>query len=197
MIRVIACFLVVLFLSVCPDPLPAHDSSGREHRSIRQETREDYRSGKKHRERETAHGEEGNEATGQVAALLFVLANLKMGVSFLARLVNRFSGSGSSLGASMTGVSRFLNKHLRKVHYLLNPIALTVALLHLFLSSCRSTPLPEWGLLMAAAMVLLGFMVKFKLSFKWMRRSVYRIHTASLSILLLIFVLLAGHLMVD
>jgi hypothetical protein len=67
----------------------------------------------------------------------------------------------------------------------------------LLLSTCRSSPLPEWGLLFAAVMVLLGLMLRFKMSFKWMRKFVYRIHTASVIFLVLIAVLVTGHLIID
>lgn len=175
----------------------ANDAEEQGRHSIRRETREGYSIDRRHRERKNEHDEKGNEATGQMAAWIFVLANLKVGVAILARLVNRYSGSGSKLGGSVNQLSRFLNKHLRKVHYLLNPTALAAAFLHFLLSSCRSSPLPEWGLLMVAIMVFLGVMLKFKVSFKWIRKVLYRIHTASVTFLILITVLVTGHLMID
>lgn len=195
--RVIACCFLVLVFTLSPGLSPANHDEDREHRALSSESRGEYGIGRRHRDRKAEQGEKGNEATGQAAAWIFVLANLKVGVAILARWMNRFSVSESRLGRSATGVSRFLNKHLRKAHYVLNPTALAVAFLHFLLSSCRSSPLPEWGLLMVAVMVLLGLMVRFKVSFKWMRKFLYRVHTASVSFLFLIFVLLTGHLMID
>lgn len=196
MTRVISVFLAVLFFGFYPGQVPANDAEDRERHSVRRETREGYRVERRYREQKTEHGDKGNEATGQIAAWLFVLANLKVGISILTRFVNRFSGS-SKLKGSMTAVSRFLNKHLRKVHYLLNSTALCIAFLHFLLSSCRSSPLPEWGLFFAAIMGLLGLMVKFRVSFKWMRKAVYRIHTASVSFAIVMVALIAGHVIID
>lgn len=195
--RLIGSFLAVLFF--CEGWAFANDTGEWGRHSAEHKRGGAYSVDGRDREREREHedGEEGNEATGQVAAWIPVLANLKVGVAVLARWLNRLSGSGSKVGRSATGVSRFLTKRLRKVHYVLNPIALATAFLHFLLSSCRSSPLPEWGLLMVTVMVLLGLMVKFKISFNWMRKFVYRVHTASVSFLLLIFVLLTDHFMID
>lgn len=184
--RVIAGYFLVLVFTLSPGLSPANYDEDRGRHALKSESRGKYGIGRRHRERKAELGEKGNEAAGQAAAWIFALANLKLGVAILVRWMNRFSVSGSKLGRSATGVTRFLNKHLRKAHYVLNPAALSVAFLHFLLSSCRSSPLPEWGLLMVAVMVLLGLMVKFKVSFKWMRKFVYRVHTASVSFLFLI-----------
>jgi hypothetical protein len=82
-------------------------------------------------------------------------------------------------------------------HYILNPLAFGVAIFHFLLSSCRSSPLPEWGLFLVTAMVVLGLMLKFRASPNSMRRRVYRFHTSSASFSAVILVLVVGHLMVD
>jgi uncharacterized membrane protein YidH (DUF202 family) len=46
-------------------------------------------------------------------------------------------------------------------------------------------------------MVVLGLMVKFRVSPKSMRRGVYRVHTSSAVFSAVILVLVVGHLMVD
>jgi hypothetical protein len=46
-------------------------------------------------------------------------------------------------------------------------------------------------------MVLLGLMLRFKVSFKWMRKAVYRIHTAPVSFAIVIVALIAGHVIID
>ena len=65
----------------------------------------------------------------------------------------------------MNRLNQFQSKYLMKVHCVLNPIAF----LHFLLASCCSSSLPEWGLLVTTMMVLIGFMLRFKVSFKCMR----------------------------
>jgi hypothetical protein len=76
-------------------------------------------------------------------------------------------------------------------------ILFAMAVTHFTLSTCRSSPLPEWGLGGAAMLVLIGSAIRFKLSPKSLRKAVYRIHTSPLSIGLVLLVLLIGHSIVD
>ncbi|RJR55165.1 MAG: hypothetical protein C4576_00095 [Desulfobacteraceae bacterium] len=195
--RVISFFIALLFFLLSPMSLPANDYRERGRSSIGHQRREGYRSERIDGERKPERGEKGNEATGQIAAWIFVLANLKVGIAILARFAARVSGLRSKFGASLSRLSRFLNKHLRKIHYFLNTAAFFVAFLHFLLSSCRSSTLPEWGLVFTGAMVLMGLMVTFKMSFKWMRKAVYRVHTSPLSFVMVIGTLIAGHLIMD
>lgn len=93
--------------------------------------------------------------------------------------------------------NKFQKKYLMRFHYFLNPIALCVAFLHFLLSSCRSSPLPEWGLVLVTMVVFLGLILKFKVSPKWMRKIVYRFHTSLAAFSAVILVLVVGHLLVD
>jgi hypothetical protein len=92
--------------------------------------------------------------------------------------------------------NQFQKKHLMRFHYVLNPSALGVAGLHFLLSSCRKSTLPEWGLLIVAMMVFLGLMVKFKITPRWMRGFICRLHTSPAAFSALILVLVVGHLIV-
>ncbi len=44
-------------------------------------------------------------------------------------------------------------------------------------------------------MVILGLMVKFKITFTWIRRFVYRLHTGLTTFFIMIILLVVGHLM--
>ncbi len=59
------------------------------------------------------------------------------------------------------------------------------------------SPLPEWGLIFVTMMVFLGLMVKFKVTPKWIRRFVYRLHTGLATFSIMIILLVVGHLIVD
>lgn len=197
MTRWISIFLAVLVFQLLPVLAMAHDAEERGHHSLGQENRRERRVHSDHFELEAEEGEKGNEVTGQAAAWLFVLANLKVAISIFAKFVNRFFGSESQVRSSVIGLSRFLNNHLGKLHYILNPIALVIAFLHFLLSSCRSTSLPEWGLLLVATMALLGLTLRLKVPFIWMRKVAYRVHTGSVTFLVVLIVLAGGHLMID
>ncbi len=80
---------------------------------------------------------------------------------------------------------------------ILNPLALCIAILHFLLSSCRKSSLPEAGLIFVAIMVFLGLMVRFKVTPKWMRRFVYRLHTGLATFSIMIILLVVGHHIVD
>jgi hypothetical protein len=84
-----------------------------------------------------------------------------------------------------------------RLHYMINPLVLGIALWHWLSSRCRSTALPEWGLAVMVALIALGLILKFKLSPKALRTGVYRLHTQPLLLITMVMVLTIGHLMVD
>lgn len=141
--------------------------------------------------------DEGNETTGQIAAWSLAAANLSVVLSLLIKGVRRFAPLNARLKESLLKFNSMQKKHLMQFHYLLNPIILIVALLHFSLSSCRSTSLPEWGLLIMGGIVLLGVVLKFRLCSKSFLSSVYKIHTQPALLILFITVLFIGHMMVD
>jgi hypothetical protein len=147
--------------------------------------------------REGNKDDEGNEATGQTAAWLLVAANMTVILSILMKGVNRFFPLKQETESSIKRFNQFQKKYLMRFHYVLNPVALCIAIFHFLLSSCRSSPLPEWGLILVTVMVFLGLMVKFKVTPKWMRRFVYRLHTGLATLSIMIILLVVGHLIVD
>jgi uncharacterized membrane protein len=141
--------------------------------------------------------DEGNETAGQMAAWLLVAANLPVVLSVLIKWNNKVVPMGNELKGALTRFNRFQKKHLMRLHYLLNPLVLGIALWHWLSSRCRSTALPEWGLIVMVALIALGLIVKFKLSPKPLRKSVYRLHTQPLIFIAMVMVLTIGHLIVD
>ncbi|MBU0988233.1 MAG: hypothetical protein KKH68_13380 [Proteobacteria bacterium] len=141
--------------------------------------------------------DEGNETTGQTAAWLLAAANFTVAFSILIKGASRFLPLDPQAKNSFKSFNQFQKKHLMRFHYVLNPLALAIAFFHFLLSSCSSSPLPEWGLIMVTVMVFLGLILKFKLSPKSMRKIVYRLHTTSATFLIMIVLLVVGHLIVD
>jgi len=84
-----------------------------------------------------------------------------------------------------------------RFHYILKPIGFTIAFFHFLLSSCRSSPFPELGLLLMTLIAGLGLTLKFRVTPKSIRRFVYRLHTSSATFSALILALATGHLIVD
>jgi hypothetical protein len=199
MVRIISICLALVMFQLSPAVVLAHNPENRDRdsNSARHEAIGEHSGHKENRERRIEESEKGDEFTGQMTAWLLVLANVNVVINIFARFVNRFVDPSSHLRISMNGLNQIQSRYLRKLHYLLNPLALSSALLHFSLSSCRSSSLPEWGLFFTAMMVVLGLMLKFKVFFKWTRRAIYRLHTAPAIIPVMILLLLVGHLSAD
>ncbi|MFC1812397.1 hypothetical protein ACFL03_06860 [Thermodesulfobacteriota bacterium] len=164
---------------------------------IRYENSREHRDYDDHSGRRVKKDDEGNETTGQTAAWLLAAANLTVVFSILMKGASGILPLEPQTKSSFKSFNQLQKKHLLRFHYVLNPVALCIALLHFLLSSCRSSPLPEWGLILVTVMVFLGLILKFKLSPKGMRKTVYRLHTTSATFLIMILLLVAGHLIVD
>jgi hypothetical protein len=142
-------------------------------------------------------GDQGNEITGEMAAWIFGVANLPVALSIILKTGAKLLPPRLNLRDPLTRFNRQQKKHLMKAHYWLNPLALGIALTHFLLSACRSTSFPEWGLGIMVATVLLGLMMKFKLSPASMRQRVYKLHTSPVLLIAAISILLIGHSIVD
>ena len=140
--------------------------------------------------------DKGNEFTGQFAAWTFAVANLSVAFSLVLKGIMRLP----TLSVTIKDRIRFFNKrqkkHLMRLHYFLNPVAIILGLLHFGLSSCRSSPFPEWGLAAASALALIGILLRFNILPR-IRKSVYRIHTSPLPFGLVSVFLLIGHSLID
>lgn len=141
--------------------------------------------------------DQGNEATGQIVAWSLAAANLTVALSLIIRSVRRFAPLGANSKQALAKFNSKQKKYLMKFHYVLNPLILLLAILHWTLSRCKSTALPEWGLLTMGTVVVLGIVLKFKLCPKPLLRNIYRVHTQPVLLLLLISMLLVGHLAMD
>ena len=192
--------LVLLILSIVqifPDLVTADDHKiNKKHYKHYENNREHHDDGNLKRRR-VQKDDEGDETTGQTAAWLLVVANLTIALSILIKGASRFLPLNSKLKNSMKKFNQLQKKHLMRFHYVLNPIVLCVAFFHFLLSSCRSSPLPEWGLILVAMMVFFGLILKFKVSPKGMRKFVYRLHTTPAIFLIMILLLVVGHQIVD
>ena len=193
----ISVFLILSIFQVVPDLVIADDHKINKKHYKRYENSKEHLNYDDHNRRRINKDDEGNEATGQTAAWLLVAANLTIAVSILMKGASRFLPLDPQTKSSFKSFNQLQKKHLMRFHYVLNPVALSIAFFHFLFSSCRSSPLPEWGLIMVTMMVFLGLILKFKISPKGMRKSVYRLHTTSASFLVMILLLVVGHLLVD
>ena len=142
--------------------------------------------------------EDKNEATGQAAAWMLAAANLNVLISLLIR-GTRFAALPAQINDRLKRFNQIQKKVLLPVHFFLNPLALGVAFIHFMsaTSACKTSVLPEWGLVLMALITGIGIMVKFKVFPKNLRKNTYRIHTNPIPITLLLFILLIGHAVVD
>ena len=150
-----------------------------------------------HRPSPFSRDDEGNETAGQMAAWLLAAANLPVVLSVIIKWTNKVVPIGNGSKDVLARFNRFQKKHLMRMHYLINPLVLGIALWHWLSSRCRSTALPEWGLVVMAALIVLGLIMKYKLCPKPLRKSVYRLHTQPLLFIAMVMVLTIGHLIVD
>jgi len=197
MVRIFLISLVLLILQVKGGVLFAHtltaaDRSYRQHQNITEQHDHD-----EHKEGQGKKEDEGNEATGQVTAWLLVSANLTVVFSILTKGATRFLSLAPAKKTSLKAFNQFQKKYLMRFHYILNPLALCAALFHFLLSSCRSSPLPEWGLILLMMTVGLGLVLKFKVAPGWMRRMVYRLHTTPATFSVTMLLLVVGHLIAE
>jgi hypothetical protein len=193
----VSVLLILSISQVAPDLVIADDHKTNKRHYKRYEKSKEHHDYDDHNRRRVEKDDEGNETTGQTAALLLAAANLTVVVSILMKGASRLLPLDPQTKSSFKNFNKLQKKHLMRFHYVLNPVALGIAFFHFLLSSCRSSPLPEWGLIMVTVMVFLGLILKFKVSTKGMRKFVYRIHTASATPLIMILLLVAGHLIVD
>ncbi len=141
--------------------------------------------------------DEGNETTGQIVAWSLGAANLTVALSLMVRAVKQFAPLGPDVHSVLSKFNSTQKKYLMRFHYILNPMILALAILHWTLSRCKSTALPEWGLVTMGVIATLGIILKFKLCPKAFLRNVYKVHTQPVLLLILISMLLIGHLSMD
>ena len=162
---------------------------------------DDHKERKSHYDKGTEHTsknkDRGNETTGEIAAWMFGVANFPVVLSVILKAFGNMVPARLNLRDPLLRFNRQQKKHLIKLHYWLNPIALGIALTHFLLSLCRSTTLPEWGLGIMVMTALLGIMMKFKLSPASMRQKVFKVHTSPVLLIAAISILLVGHSIAD
>lgn len=189
-IRIFMILVSVLFFlfisSTCP--VLADDSNKRGHKGYQsyEDNYAGYAFPGDHR------GEEGNGATGVIAALLLVLANLTVLLSLILKGINKFFHVSTETRTSISEFNQRQKRYLRGMHYILNPIAICVAVVHYHLSSCHSI-LPDMALVIFLIIGVLGFLIKFKLSPAGIKKSVYGLHCSSITFFGLIILLAVGH----
>jgi hypothetical protein len=145
----------------------------------------------------TKETNEGNEITGQTTAWLFGLANLTVVLSLLIKGTIRLFPLPPPAQQSLRKFIQFQKKHLMKIHYYLNPVALGIALFYFSLSSCPLSPLPELGLCIISLLLILGIILKIKGSPKVIKRFAYKVHTHPIISIILVSIVLTGHLAID
>jgi hypothetical protein len=146
MVRMILISLVLLILLALPSLLLAGDhQTGNKHLN-QHEIRKEHNNAVHYHGGQVEKGAEGNEATGQIAAWLLVSADLTVLFSIITKGANRFLPLKPQTKSSIKAFDQFQKKYLMRFHLLLNPVALCLAFFHFLLSSCRTSPLPEWGL---------------------------------------------------
>jgi hypothetical protein len=142
---------------------------------------------------EGARNEKGNEATGVIAAFLLVLANLTVLLSLILKGINSLFSLSTETKTSISAFNRAQKKYLRRLHYILNPIAICIAIVHFHLSSCSSV-LPDLALILFLVLGILGLILKFQLSPRSTHKVVYGVHCSSITFSGMVLLLAIGHM---
>jgi hypothetical protein len=146
---------------------------------------------------QTERKEEGmGGASGQIAAWLFGIANFPVVLSILLKACGKVMPQSASFKATIGQANQRQKRYLMKLHYWLNPVAVGVAIIHFLSTKCETTAIPEIGLGIMLLICILGIMVTFKWSPASMRKTIFRFHSSSISLLTIISILLIGHSMV-
>jgi hypothetical protein len=138
--------------------------------------------------------DEGNETTGQIVAWSLAGANLTVALSLIIRGLKQFAPLAPETKNTLSKFNSTQKQYLMRFHYFLNPVIFAVAIIHWTLSKCKSTALPEWGLLAMGVIVTLGVIMKLKLCQKELLRTVYKIHTQPVIIIFVISMIVFGHI---
>jgi hypothetical protein len=188
--------LLLICLVFCSLLVPIYQGQADDHKESKHQGKktEEHRLTKQDQGKK---GDQGNETTGEMAAWIFGIANFPVALSIILKACAKFVPPGLNLKEPITRFNRQQKKYLMKLHYWLNPIALSIALTHFLLSACKSTAMPEWGLVIMLATGLLGLMMKFKWSPASMRQRVFKFHTSPILLIVAISILLIGHTIVD
>jgi hypothetical protein len=141
--------------------------------------------------------EKGGEASGQIAAWLFGIANFPVLFSILLKGCAKAMPHSLKLKEAVGQINRKQKRYLMKLHYWLNPVAIGVAIIHFLSTKCEATAIPELGLGVMLLICILGLLVTFRLSPAFMRKAVFRLHTSPIVLIASIAILMIGHSMIE
>jgi hypothetical protein len=187
----------MFFCFVWPNIILADDHKSREGYNKRYEAENGHFDYTHANDRQIKKGDDGNEISGLTTAWLLVLANLTIVLSILLNAMIHYFPIEPEGKSSIRRLNQLQKKRLMRFHYVLNPAALVLGCFHFILSSCKSSFMPEWSLIMVAVMVFLGIILKFQLFPRKVGRLVYRLHTTPVLIILFVFLVVTGHQFVD
>jgi hypothetical protein len=143
--------------------------------------------------RETWQDNTGNEFTGEATAWLFGVSGVPVGVDLISRTVIRYVPFGEIVKGYIRRINNVQRKYLMPLHTWLSIMALSLATLHLTLSSCIANPLPELGLILSGILVATGLLFKWKSMPSNFRKVLYQFHSSLIVTGALLAILYTGH----
>ena len=135
----------------------------------------------------------GNEFTGEATAWLFGISAAPVGLDLIFRTVIRHAPLGESITGFIRQMNKLQRKYLMPLHTYLSVLALGLGILHLYLSSCLSNPLPEIGLIISGVLVFSGLLFKWKAVPSSLRKLLYQFHSHLIVSGVLLTILVTGH----
>jgi hypothetical protein len=156
------------------------------------------RDGHPGQEREEEEDErEGVGLTGYLAVVLFCAGNANALLSLVVRALSRLTLVGMNLKENLANLNRYLQKHIRKYHYLLNPLAAVAVSIHWYLTPRGVSIFQQWGTALAILLVISGFTLKYRLVPKLIRPRLFQLHTSPFMVAAFVSLVVLGHIVAD
>lgn len=140
---------------------------------------------------------EGDDFTGDVAAMIFGVGNVNVLLSIVLRTLSRSPLIGLTLKDSILALNRYQQRHIRRFHYILNPLAAATVSLHWYLSYCSVLTFQQWGTALAIFLMISGLIIKYRLAPQSLRLRLFQIHTSPLILLTVVALVFLGHIFTD
>jgi hypothetical protein len=163
----------------------------------KEEEREEKIGEAKEEKEEKEKEREGDDFTGDVAAVLFGVGNANVLFGMVLRALSRSTLIGMKLKDTISALNRYQQKLLRRCHYILNPLAAATVSLHWYLSYCGVLTFQQWGTALAILLVISGLIIKYRLAPQSLRLRLFQIHTSPFMLLTVVSLVVLGHIFTD
>jgi hypothetical protein len=139
----------------------------------------------------------GNDTTGQATAWLAGFGAIPVVIDLISRRIILQVPWNPVNKTRILQFNKIMRRFLMPFHIYLSILAITLGILHIFLSSCVGNPFPEMGLILMGGLMITGLVYKFKIGPAVFRKWVYKFHASLIVSGILGVILVIGHAIMD